>query len=175
MGTVVGYHGTSRAAAEAILDEGFKASSNRFDWLGDGVYFFQDQPSRAQQWAEERYGSDGVVLEAEIDLTDCMDLLDLSWFALVSEAHDAVVASHRSARLRLPKQEGLAHGLDRLVINYAVGVLYDRGLNIRSVRGVFAEGRPAFPGSALLDRAHIQIAVRDPAAIVKVGYLGGPA
>jgi hypothetical protein len=40
--TVVAYHGTSNYAAERILGEGFVASANRYDWLGDGTYFFQE-------------------------------------------------------------------------------------------------------------------------------------
>ena len=35
----------------------------------------------------------------------------------------------------------------------------------QTVRGVFIEGRPAFPGSKVALKSHIQIAVRDPACI----------
>lgn len=170
---LLGYHGTSRASAVAVMSEGFKPSRNRFDWLGDGVYFFQDSPVRAERWARELYGDDGVVLRAALDLGGCMDLLDPAWFAVLTEAHDLVVESHRASGLRLPKQDGLAHGMDREVINVAVGILSDRGVRIRSVRGVFAEGRPAFPGSALLDLAHIQIAIRDADAIQELILVGG--
>ena len=170
----IGYHGTSRSAAATIIRDGFLFSSNRFDWLGDGVYFFQEAPERAQAWAVERHGPDeAAVLRAAIDLDGCMDLLDPAWFRLLTEAHDAVVEQTRRAGQRLPKQEGLAHGVDRLVINYAIGILEGQGQPIRSVRGVFAEGRPAFPGSALLDQAHIQLAVRDTGAILSLEQLGG--
>jgi len=37
---VYGYHGTSAAAAELILRDGFMASKRSYDWLGDGVYFW---------------------------------------------------------------------------------------------------------------------------------------
>jgi hypothetical protein len=33
------------------------------------------------------------------------------------------------------------------------------------VRGAFAEGAPVFPASALFDRTHVQVAVRDPSLI----------
>ena len=44
---VYGFHGTSIDAAEVILREGFRPSRNAYDWLGDGIYFFQDAPLRA--------------------------------------------------------------------------------------------------------------------------------
>jgi hypothetical protein len=55
--------------------------------------------------------------------------------------------------------------LDRAVINYAIGILAEQGIMIRTVRGAFSEGSPVFPQSALFDRAHVQIAVRDVALI----------
>jgi hypothetical protein len=51
--TVDGYHGTSRNAAEMIVSEGWKLSQNEYDWLGDGVYFWQDAPHRALEWAQQ--------------------------------------------------------------------------------------------------------------------------
>ena len=56
----------------------FQLSRNDYDWLGDGVYFFQDGLLRAWQWARERHGDEAAVIGAEIRLVDCMDLLD-SW------------------------------------------------------------------------------------------------
>jgi hypothetical protein len=45
-----------------------------------------------------------------------------------------------------------------------------QGMTVRAVRGVFGEGRPIFPGSALLDRGHVQIAVRD-ASLIEMSEL----
>ncbi|HTD32626.1 MAG TPA: hypothetical protein VK665_03115, partial [Candidatus Elarobacter sp.] len=36
---------------------------------------------------------------------------------------------------------------------------------VQSVKGVFTEGGPAYPGSSIPAKTHIQIAVRDPACI----------
>jgi hypothetical protein len=40
--------------------------------------------------------------------------------------------------------------------------------SFQSVRGIFAEGTPAFEGSGIRLKSHIQIAVRDPSCIL--GY-----
>ena len=39
-------------AAIEIIESGFKPSNNDYDWLGEGVYFWQDAPIRAKQWAQ---------------------------------------------------------------------------------------------------------------------------
>ena len=48
--------------ADIIGREGFRLSQNDYDWLGDGVYFFQDGSLRAWQWARERHGDDAAVI-----------------------------------------------------------------------------------------------------------------
>lgn len=170
---VQGYHGTSQRAAEEILRDGFHISRNRYDWLGDGVYFFQDGRTRANRWAQRSRPDDWAVLRAEVDLDGCMDLIDGAWFSFLREAYDGVLNQHRQAGLKLPHQGKGARGMDRVVINYAVGVLKDQGMVIRSVRGVFEEGSPAFPGSGLMDESHIQIAVRDLSAIGSIELVEG--
>jgi hypothetical protein len=56
-------------------------SSNDYDWLGEGVYFFQDAPLRALQWAKEQYPEDPVVIRSLIRLENSIDLFDIKWFA----------------------------------------------------------------------------------------------
>jgi hypothetical protein len=162
---VRGYHGTSAEGAASILHEGFWISRNEYDWLGDGVYFWQDAPRRAWEWANMRYGADAAVVGALIRLDDCMDLLDIYWSRALTDTYNAYLAQSKRARLSLPRQTRGAHRLDRAVINYAVGVLAEQGIVIRSVRAAFVEGTPVYPRSALLDRSHVQIAVRDPSLI----------
>ncbi|HYO16540.1 MAG TPA: hypothetical protein VE685_25360 [Thermoanaerobaculia bacterium] len=166
--SVIGYHGTSVAAAESILLEGFKRSQNEYDWLGDGVYFFQDAPNRAYQWAKEHYGDECAVVACEIALEDCMDLLDIGWASILADAYDDFLRLCKITNTPLPKQSRGAHRLDRFVINYAIGILESQGIQIRSVRAAFAEGGPVFPNSALRCLAHVQLAVRDESIIKKV-------
>jgi hypothetical protein len=90
-----------------------------------------------------------------------MDLLDIYWSRVLTDTYDAYLAQSKRAGLQLPRQTRGAHRLDRAVINYAVGVLAEQGIVIRSVRAAFVEGSPVYPRSALFDREHVQIAVRD--------------
>jgi hypothetical protein len=162
---VRGFHGTNIAAAKSILSTGFLVSSNSYDWLGRGVYFWQESSSRAKAWAQQKWADQWAVVEVEIDIADCMDLLEGDWFSLINSAYDEVVGSFRSAGRDLPRQSGLVHGLDREVIEFVVAGAEHNGTEIGSVRAAFQEGVPAFPGSALFTKAHVQIAVRNPARI----------
>jgi hypothetical protein len=62
--------------------------------------------------------------------------------------------------------------LDCAVINYALASMDRRSLGggpfFQTVRGVFVEGPPAFPGAGIHIKSHVQVAVRDPACIL--GY-----
>jgi hypothetical protein len=143
----IGYHGTSTAVAQTVLRDGFKISCNVYDWLGDRVYFFQDAPNRAREWAAQRYGDDGVVIRATIRLDDCLDLLDIKANDLLVETYNAYVELARQAGAPLPRQTAGAHRLDRVIVNLAVEFAAARyGMTIRAVRGVFGDGLPVFPG-----------------------------
>ena len=153
--------------ADIIGREGFRLSQNDSDWLGDGVYFFQDGLLRAWQWARHRHGTDAAVIGADIRLANCIDLLDVGWNEVLSDAHDEYAGYLKEIGQAAPTQSGGAHPLDREVINYTVSVLEDRGVRIACVRAVFREGRPVYPDSAFYDRSHVQIAIRDPGTCIQ--------
>jgi hypothetical protein len=163
----IGFHGTSIEAAQRILSAGFEVSRNDYDWLGDGAYFFHDAPVRAMEWARRRFGANAAVIGAEIQLDGCIDLLDIPWERLIVRAFKRYSNHLAQASLPLPHQTRGAHRLDRSVINYFVDGLNGDGMEVRSIRAVFPEGEPIYPGSALLTRAHVQVAVRDRSAIIR--------
>jgi len=64
------YHGTSLQNAESILEKGFKISCGNDHWLGDGVYFFENDGEMAIDWCIAEGSKRGynkyVVLHSEI-------------------------------------------------------------------------------------------------------------
>lgn len=49
-----GFHGTNEQSAKDILDsKHFTPKVNEKHWLGQGVYFFKDDPDQAMSWAME--------------------------------------------------------------------------------------------------------------------------
>jgi hypothetical protein len=157
-----GYHGTSATQAAVIVRDGFLPSDNAYDCLGTGVYFFEDGLTPARVWAKRAHPSEPAVVQAEIRLEDCMDLKDrFGWVPLLAQAHDEIVRVSREQGVPVPRQTSDQHRLDRAVVELTVAILEREGIPIRAVRGVFAEGPPAFPGSFLSEGSHVQVAVRD--------------
>jgi ribulose-5-phosphate 4-epimerase/fuculose-1-phosphate aldolase len=52
---IYGFHGLDKEIAFRILtqQEDFKHSNNHYDWLGHGVYFWENNYERAVQYAIE--------------------------------------------------------------------------------------------------------------------------
>ena len=42
---VIGFHGCDRSVVENVI------STNDYDWLGSGIYFWENNEERAWQWA----------------------------------------------------------------------------------------------------------------------------
>jgi hypothetical protein len=166
---VFGFHGTDPAVAErlvrgdlAVAD--WRPSTNEYDWLGHGIYFWEFAPERARAWARK-----GGVVGAIIRLGTCLDLTDVSHTAILAEAYEGYIARQRRHHKAIPQNRGKLRNLDCAVINYAVSELQDKaGQVIQTVRGAFLEGDPIFPGSGILRETHVQIAVRDVSCIVGV-------
>jgi hypothetical protein len=178
---VVGYHGCLEPLASDLLTgrrsvEDWPVSKNEWDWLGDGIYFWEHGPSRARRWAEDqaaRSRSKGktavpAVVGAIILLgNDVLDLTDVRFTEMLGQAHRVLAAQYAAAGSQLPgneKSERKRHHLDCLVIN---SLLSDPGLREQYsiVRGAFEEGDPAFPEALIRRETHIQLAVRRPGVI----------
>ena len=159
-----------------ILRDGFLSSDNDYDCIGNGVYFFEDGLTQARAWAKRAHPGEPAVVEADVRLEDCIDLKDsVGWVPVLARAHDELLRISRVQGVPVPRQTSREHRLDREVVELTVAILERGGMRIRSVRGVFAEGPPAFPGSFLSEGSHVQVAVRDADLIsdVRVVQAGG--
>ena len=186
---VLGYHGCDEQVGERILrnDNHVAVSRNRYDWLGEGAYFWENSPERALQWAEfltkhpphpDRRIREPFVIGAIIDLGNCLDLTDASSLQIVRGGYDELHRATARAEASLPVNEPaqgddidlVKRHLDCAVINF-VHLLREReGLEaFDTVRGVFTEGLPLYPGAKILAKTHLQICVRNPEASIK-GY-----
>lgn len=93
----IGFHGCDKSVAEAILQGGsLKPSNNDYDWLGHGIYFWENNEQRALQFAEEASKrktssiKDPFVIGAVIDLGYCLDLTDMSCLAEIKQSYEAL-------------------------------------------------------------------------------------
>ncbi len=55
-GYVLGYHGCDRRTGEKVIsgEQELTPSKNAYDWLGHGIYFWEDDYIRAEEWAQAR-------------------------------------------------------------------------------------------------------------------------
>jgi len=67
--TCIGYHGTTRESALKILaSKKFLISKGKNQWLGEGVYFFENDLKQAYNWCTKaRKYSNWVIIKSRIE------------------------------------------------------------------------------------------------------------
>lgn len=181
MGSIVGFHGTTLARARQIVAGPpalFRPSVNDGDWLGYGVYFWEASAKRAMIWAKSQTGGGEplAVVAADIDLSRCIDLFDLSVFKEIKGAYVEFLR-HEQDLGDIVRQEGIevldGHAKttsgskkvnnyrDRAFLNWYIQELRRGSYYPASVRGAFLWGDALFKESFLFDWAHSQISVLD--------------
>lgn len=175
--TIIGYHGCTRELARRLLlgetrVSDWEPSTNAYDWLGHGIYFWEHGPSRAREWATSKYGvADADVIGALIQLNNCLDLADTAAVPLLQASYQALQRTYQAEGKALPQNSGdtdsVRRELDCEVINLLVELSAESD-PIQTVRGVFTEGNPVFTGSKILEKSHVQVSVIDPACILGV-------
>lgn len=173
---IIGFHGCDKSVGEAILRgevPHLKPSVNNYDWLGNGIYFWEGNPQRALEFAAERAdggrnskGSikDPFVLGAIIDLRHCLDLLDSSGLQQVADAHTLLQKSFDALGFNLPENKAdlTRRHLDCAVIDLLHRFRIEEKLeSYDSVRAAFWEGKDLYPNAGFKRQNHIQICVRN--------------
>ena len=85
---IIGFHGCDEKIRDKIVacSTTMEPSDNDYDWLGHGLYFWENNQERALEWAQllkenPQSGKSKIttpaVLGAVIDLGYCLDLLKL--------------------------------------------------------------------------------------------------
>lgn len=170
---VLGFHGCNRETYEKVLykHEELNSSTNDYDWLGNGIYFWENSYERALEWAQTHKANENPsVIGAIIDLGLCLNLSDYGCTQALSIAYDLLKYDSDNAETELPKNSGKndrpLRRLDCAVIERFHKM--NKDLNrpgYDSVRGIFVEGKAIYPDSGILEKTHIQICVRNPNCI----------
>src|SRR6266516_4806750 len=105
-GLIIGLHGCHKKIRDSIVSGKtfIKASENDYDWLGHGIYFWENNQHPAFQFAKElkkfpRPGKEPIktsaVLGAVIDMGFCLDLLDSEYLQLLRESYQTLEESFK--------------------------------------------------------------------------------
>lgn len=173
---ILGFHGCNYETFNNVLykHESLKQSENSYDWLGHGIYFWEQNFTRAQDWAKKRYGeNNSYVIGAVIDLGYCLNLTDSFASPLLKIGYELLKFRCETAGISIPRNRPsekttdiLLRDLDCSVIQQVRDYLKEsKQLEFDSVRGVFIEGAEPYPGSEFREKTHVQICIRNPNCI----------
>jgi len=192
---IVGYHGCDQSVKDHVLKNRvhLDKSTNTYDWLGEGIYFWEDDYKRAEEWAKNK--TNPAVIGAFIKLGNCLYLLNVEKTQLLIDAYTLVENENRLKNMTLPSNTILVGGisfkrkLDCLVIEkvkdlnnekiqqrlYLSERINNSLIKIQqdsefydTIRAMFPEGNELYQNAGFREKNHIQICVINPNAIV--GY-----
>lgn len=184
-GLILGFHGCDEEVRDSIVANKnaiLSPSENNYDWLGNGVYFWENNHLRALKYAHDLKNTPikvkskirkPSVLGAIIDLGHCLDLLDSQYLDLLKKGYNILKEVNNAHGLDIPKNKPIEKEGDLLLRNLDCAVIetiheFNRveGLHgFDSVRGVFFEGDDLYPNAGFKEKNHIQIAIRNPNCI----------
>ena len=152
----------------------FKPSENDYDWLGPGIYFWEANPRRGLEYAAEAMRRRGskitapFVVGAVIDLGSCLDLTTSTGIEILRRGFESLSHLNAEAETPMPANtvDGLRRKLDCAVVQRVHAIFEEADVApFDTIRGVFTEGAPVYPGAGFQEKTHIQIAVRNPRCI----------
>lgn len=179
-GYVIGFHGCDKNTAVKVLTnvgEHLKPSTNDYDWLGDGIYFWLNDPVRALEWAKQSQIrkpdeiTEPFVIGAIIDLGTCLNLCERKSILYLQRSYEYIknlsvfggISVLDKLQNRAPDKGGfnLIRPLDCAVIKMSHKLCAADGIVFDTVYGYFQEGTDAYPGAGMKEKSHIQICVRN--------------
>lgn len=175
-GLIIGFHGCDISVRDGVVNgshSSLKAKNNPWDWLGHGLYFWENNPDRALHFAQEQSKrkdssiTTPAVLGAVLDLGYCLDLMDMANISLVKKSYNSLKEAFEKSDEKLPENKNpskdgdlLFRNLDCAVIN-ALNHQQDKVKPFDSVKGIFIEGSELYDKAGFHEKNHIQICIRN--------------
>jgi hypothetical protein len=162
------YHGTSKAKAQNIMQNGFTPSTGPGQYLGDGVYFFESSITDAEDWARRNNApADCAVIQAAINLGRCLDLFNPEHEQILRET-----AARLQDDMNRRRNRGIGHR-EFLVTDALTISLVSKLVSIDTVRAIYPVGtqKKVFRGSHFVSRYQIFICVKNMASILRLKVL----
>lgn len=182
---VIAYHGCDITTRDDLVRGTLghlQHSNNKYDWLGPGSYFFEDDYARALMFAQashdnpkKRYTAKPIATPAVVGaVLQVQHWLDMTIQAGIEEFCLGYSALKKSAEEgSLPKLPGntaaspedtdiLLRQLDNAIFTFIHQARDERNMQaFQAVRAAFYQGEEIAPASGFRARTHVQIALRD--------------
>lgn len=173
---VIGFHGCDKTVFDRVVSSGepLKKSQNEYDWLGHGIYFWEQNYLRAYEWAQKSPKiKNPAVIGAVIDLGDCLNLTDSASSDILRKGYELLCYRCEIAGVDLPANKPSKKIEDILLRNLDCAVIQQihdynkesKGSTYDSVRGIFVEGDEAYPGACFREKTHVQLCIVNPNCI----------
>lgn len=183
---VLAFHGCDEETFRKVLynHEKLLPSKNTYDWLGNGVYFWENSVDRALQWAVsscERYNKKNpdkspkkpAVIGAVISLGNCLNLTDYRSNDILKMGYEILKYELSLNGKTLPINRDIKGNTDLLYRDLDCAVIerihqYNKEQEksgFDSVRGVFLEGAPVYKDAGIREKTHVQLCVVNPNCI----------
>lgn len=158
--TLFGYHGTTRDSANNILlTNNFYVSEDDEEWLGPGVYFFENDIKQAYYYCikAKKYKS-WAILKSKITAEKIIDLIDTETFECFNEIAKEIKDRYWKRSDRRPR---------KLLNSVILNIMY-KANPYDVVRGIFP-----VPPTYIIERTNvtymqIQICVRNKSCIKEI-------
>jgi len=118
---IYGFHGCDRRIRDAVINgEELKPSLNAYDWLGNGIYFWEGDPQRAYEWAVQASKrktssvNEPAVLGAVIDLGNCFNLMNRQSIPLLKAGYEWLKKYNNKNNFDMPQNENIGENQDLL-------------------------------------------------------------
>ena len=176
---VLGFHVCEKEIGEKLLsgNTGFKTSKNDYDWLGSGLYFWENSPERAKKYGEElkirKQLNTPFVVGAVIHLGYCFNLLESHSLKVLKDHYSALKNTYQKADWNMPQNKNTGTNTDKLFrkldcavfeyMHYELQKNHEQSFD--SIRAVFCEGKELYPNAGFNEKNHIQICIRNPNCI----------
>jgi len=187
-GLLIGFHGCEASTRDALLEnpDMIRKSEKPYDWLGHGMYFWENNAERALQWAKDKKRRNEIetpaVIGAVLDLGYCFDLTDSRFISMIKAYYSLLEKIYKDLDEELPQnrdiktdkyKDKILRELDCKVIEFMHDQIvqqvaddikaqgYSEYKLFDSARGVFTEGGPAYTGAGIVEKTHIQICIRN--------------
>lgn len=173
---VFGFHGCDKSIFDQVIKDGIpmKKSQNSYDWLGNGIYFWENNYQRALEWAMASPKiKEPAVIGAVIDLGCCLNLTDSGSVEYLKRGYEILKVRCEQAEKPLPQNRPSKKGGDVLLRDLDCAVIqqihdFNKEHNkpcFDSVRGIFVEGSAPYEGSEFREKTHVQLCIVNPNCI----------
>lgn len=166
---IIGFHGCDKSVRDQLLNlpNKIQKSEKPYDWLGNGVYFWENNYERALSWAQDKKARNEIkeptVIGAVLHLGNCLDLMDSKYIEMLKVYYELMNESYQKIGKELPNNkdskkdihlEKILRELDCAVIEFMHDEIlsqivsdktkhgYSKFELFDSTRGVFTEGWP---------------------------------